>query len=169
MTAGQTGLVRQPLVFREEPFRLCEDEKAGHTLTRDSSMTLRINRDQDITTLSLEDRVSLFRAVRSVRLSMDKEAESMKAFESKIQNSLIEDIPKSGEGVVSSGYLAKVETKKVPTIKDWNLLVPVIVQSGRFDWLQKRLADKAVTDTENWESIPGLEVFNAVKLSVTKI
>jgi hypothetical protein len=120
-----------------------------------------------IRTLSLEDRGDIYRAVREERLEADKAAARLKAFETLISESIIAEVPVD-KGFVSGGYSFAVINKEVPTIKDWDAILAYIGETGRFDFLQKRLSDKAVTDTDEWWKLPGIQRFNTPKLSVTK-
>lgn len=120
-----------------------------------------------IKTLSLEERGAIYRCVREDRLEAQRVTDRMAAFEKLIADSIIEEVPVDS-GFVSNGYSFVVANKEVPTIKDWDAVLAYIGETGRFDFLQKRLAEKAVTDTEDWHKLPGIQRFNAKKLSVTK-
>jgi len=115
------------------------------------------------------DMLRLYRDVREKRLLMQKQVDAVSKFEGELKNALIDAIPKSGDGIVADGYSAVVTTKTKPTVKDWAAFHEYVANTGRFDMLQKRLADAAVTDTEGWESLPGMGTFNVVDLSVTKV
>ena len=109
----------------------------------------------------------LYRQAREIRLAMQKRVDAVEAFEKACQEKIIAQVPVD-QGFVADGYSFVVVNKEVPTIKDWDKVLAYIGDTGRFDFLQKRLAEKAVTDTENWHTIPGIQRFNALKLSVTK-
>lgn len=120
-----------------------------------------------INTLSVEERGAIYRAVREERLDAQKATDRLEAFEKLIAESIIAEVPVD-KGFISGGYSFVVVNKEVPTIKDWSAVLAYIGETGRTDFLQKRLAEKAVTDTENWHQLPGIQRFNAKKLSVTK-
>lgn len=126
-----------------------------------------INLDQDITKLSLQDRARLFRKVEAVRLAMQKETDRVKSFETLLETSIIDEVP-TDQGIVVDGYSFVTKAKAKPTLKDFGKVFAWAVANDRPDFFQKRLADKAVMDTENWHLIPGIERFNAKSLSVTK-
>lgn len=117
--------------------------------------------------LPVAERGSIYRAVREERLEQDKAAARLESFEKLIAESIIAEVPVD-KGFVSDGYSFVVVNKEVPTIKDWDAVLAYIGETGRTDFLQKRLAEKAVTDTEDWHLLPGIQRFNALKLSVTK-
>lgn len=120
-----------------------------------------------IRTLSVEERGAIYRAVREERLDQQKIAERLETFEKIIAESIIAEVPVD-KGFVNDGYSFVVVNKEVPTIKDWDAVLAYIGETGRTDFLQKRLSEKAVTDTEDWHKLPGIQRFNAKKLSVTK-
>lgn len=113
----------------------------------------------------------LFAEVRDLRLAMQKVVDEVKARESEIRDHLIETIPKSDDtGVAGKKYRAQIVTKKRPAPGDWAKIHAYVQETGRFDLLQKRLSDKAVTDMwEEGQEVPGVDVFNAVEVSITKI
>lgn len=114
--------------------------------------------------------VRVYREANKLRLAMQKEVDAVAKYEREAKAALIATIPKSGDGIVADDYAVRVTTSVKPTIKDWNALVAAVQQSGRFDLLQKRLSDKAVQDM--WEAgieVPGVERFNHVDLSITKL
>lgn len=126
-----------------------------------------LNINQPIDGLSPAQLGDLYREARAIRLAMEKKVEPVKAFENACQEAIIAQVP-ADQGFVSNGYSFVVVPKEVPTIEDWDKVLSYIGETGRFDFLRKQLAEKAVTDTENWHTIPGIKRFNALKLSVTK-
>lgn len=123
----------------------------------------------------------LYHDVRELRLSMEKEVAEVKARESEIQDYLIDNLNK-GEDTGAAGlrYRAQVVTKRKPIVSGdtatypeggWAAFTSWVRKNDRFDMLQKRLSDKAVTDwqEENGRTVPGLEMMNVPSLSVTKI
>lgn len=126
-----------------------------------------INLQQDITRLSKEERARLYRGVRAVRLSMQKQTDDVKSFETRLEESLVNEM-ETDQGIVVDGYSFVVTSKPKPIVKDWEKFFALVRQLDRFDLLQKRVSDKAVMDMENWHLLPGVERFNAKSLSVTK-
>lgn len=107
--------------------------------------------------------------IRELRLAMQKEVDAVKARELEIENWIIEQcqVDTGGAGL---RYRAQVKVETKPRVSDWPLLTNYIYSSGRFDLLQKRLADTAVK--EMWDAsmaVPGVEKFLAKKVSITKI
>jgi hypothetical protein len=63
-----------------------------------------------------------------------------------------------------------VQTKVVPQVQDWPTLHKYILRTKDFSLLQRRLSESAIK--ERWDDskkVPGVEPFNAVKVSVTKV
>lgn len=121
---------------------------------------------------SLGECVDFYRDVRDLRLAMEKEvaivAEKERALKSHILQSLSEQ--QGVTGVAGERYRAQRTEKRVPKVTDWQALYAWIAETGRFDVLQKRLLNSAISDM--WEAddaVPGVEPTIAVDLSVTKV
>lgn len=127
----------------------------------------RINPNMDIDPLPLSKRATLYRQVREKRLEMKHEMEEMQGLESRLKDSLLEDIAVD-TGHIFEGYAFAVEAKEKPALDDWSDFILGVVASQRYDMLQKRLAEKAVMDTENWQKLPGVKRIYVKTLSVTK-
>ena len=113
----------------------------------------------------------LYHDVRDLRLAMAKEVEEVETFERRVKQHIIDNLSKSEDtGAAGLRYRAQVVTKVKPTVTDWGALHSYVAQTGRFDLLQKRASDTAVQATwgEGIE-IPGVERFNSVDVSVTKL
>lgn len=115
--------------------------------------------------------VDLLKQVNTLRLLMQHETDDMKSYEAKLEEHLINEVPKSSAGVFGKQFKAKIITKLKPTLKDSAATFAWIAANQRFDMLQKRLADKAVMDYQEQTGAfpPGVEGFNAVSVSLTKI
>lgn len=113
----------------------------------------------------------LYNDVRSLRLTMEKEVEKVKARETEVKEHIIANLSKSDDtGAAGLRYRAQIVTKDVPRALDWALVHGFIQKTGRFDLLQKRLGEKAVMDmVEQGEVIPGVEVVHLPDVSITKI
>jgi hypothetical protein len=123
----------------------------------------------------------LLHDVRALRLAMAKEVEEVEAFEREVKEHIISNLSKSEDsGAAGLRYRAQRVTKAVPRVvtsddagepvDGWGQFWGYVRQTGRFDLLQKRLSDKAVKDMwEAGEVIPGVEKFNSVDVSITKI
>lgn len=113
----------------------------------------------------------LYSDVRGLRLAMEKEVEDVKAFETKVKQHIIDNLSKSDDtGAAGLKYRAQIVLKPTPRVADWPTFHDYIQKSGRFDLLQKRVSDTAVKAMwEENDAVPGVERFNAVDVSITKI
>lgn len=114
--------------------------------------------------------VDLLKEVRDLRLLLEKEANTVKARENEIKESLLKVLTEENSGAAGKKYRAQRVVKVRPQAEDWEKIRAYVMETGRFDLIQRRLSDKAVTDTwEAGERIPGVGRFNVVELSITKI
>lgn len=115
--------------------------------------------------------VDLLYTTRQTRLAEQKGIAEYKVIETAIQEHLIAELPKS-QATGTSGKLAnaRIVTQAAPAVEDWDLLYAYVRKHKRFDLLQRRLNEEAVKEMwDNGEAVPGVGVFNVVKVSVTKI
>lgn len=113
----------------------------------------------------------LYAEVRELRLAMQKHVDEVKARESEIREHIIDNLSKSDDtGAAGKRYRAQVVTKLKPALRSWDDFTAFVKAAGRFDLLQKRINERAVLDMlEGGEAVPGVERFNAVDVSITKI
>ena len=130
-------------------------------------MPVEITPDMDVTMIPVEKRASMYREVRDKRLALFHEMEEMKGLENRLNESLLDDI-EVGSGFVHEGYAFTVKSKEKPVLDDWSKYLPWVFKTGRTDTLQKRIAEKAIMDTEDWHKIPGVKRIFVKTLSVTK-
>lgn len=115
--------------------------------------------------------VDLLYTTRQARLAKGKEMEDLEVVEKALKDHLIDNLPKSdASGVAGRLARATINTKKVPTVEAWDDLYRYVKRTGRFDLLQRRLAEGAVK--EMWDAgkaVPGVGTFNAVTVSLNKV
>ena len=113
----------------------------------------------------------LYAEVRELRLAMQKMVDEVKAREGEVREHIINSLSKSDDtGAAGKRYRAQVVTKLKPALKDWGAFMGYVILERRTDLLQKRMNDRAVLDMlEEGETVPGVEKFNAVDVSITKI
>jgi len=113
----------------------------------------------------------LYAEVREMRLAMDKHVATVKARETELREHIIANLSKSDDtGAAGKRYRAQIVMKEKPSLTDWSAFTAFVKKSGRFDLMQKRVADKAVKDLwEAGEDVPGVERFNAIDVSIQKI
>lgn len=126
----------------------------------------------------------LYKEVQTLRLAMGKEVEEVETFEKGLKAHIIDNLSKSDDtGAAGLKYRAQVVKKTVPriavdedadtgqsTAAGWQKFWAFVASTGRFDLVQKRLADKAIKDMwDAGEAIPGVEPYQSLDVSITKI
>jgi hypothetical protein len=113
----------------------------------------------------------LYGRLRDDRLAAEKVAAEIAKREAEAREHLIKMIPAADTtGVSGKVYRVTRHVKKVPQVKDWALFYAHVKRTGHFELLQKRLGEAAIG--ERWDagkSVPGVEAFTAVTLSVGKV
>ena len=108
---------------------------------------------------------------REARLAVQRQVDKLTAAENKLKEYFIETLPKS-EASGLAGKLARVqiEVKPIPQVEDWEKFYTYVRKHQAFELLQRRLNEGAVR--ERWDDkqeVPGVGVFNAKKVSCTKL
>lgn len=103
--------------------------------------------------------------------ALEAEQNKLKEERRAIEDYLVNELPKDDARGVS-GRVAKVSisSKPIATVKDWDAFYKHILKTKDFSLMQRRVADPAVR--EHWDAgkkVPGVDAFNVVKVSVTKI
>lgn len=116
----------------------------------------------------------LYFAARTARLAADKHAADLKAEETRIANHIIDNMPKDSTGAAGKSHRVQVVTKKKLRVvpEKWNDFYAWVAKNKAWDVLQKRISDKAIEErlqSPRPPKIPGVETFNAVTVSLTKI
>lgn len=109
--------------------------------------------------------------MREKRLAADKIAEELKKQETALINHIIDNLDKESSGAIGKHHKVRVVTKQKPQIKDFDALAKWVKKTGRFDVFQRRLSETAIMDTlaqPRSKGVPGVELFNAVTVSLTK-
>lgn len=110
-------------------------------------------------------------ALREKRLAGQKVVDAVEDEEKALKEHIINNLPKSeASGIL--GKLAKVTVtnKLVPQVKDWEAFYAHIKKTNGFDLLNRALNKSAVEARyEAGKKVPGVESFNAVSVSCTKI
>ena len=109
--------------------------------------------------------------VRQARLDLQKKVDALSEQETALREHIIQTLPKSQASGVA-GKLARVTvvTKDVPQVKDWDKLYAHVKKTGQFELLQRRLSDSAFKERqEAGKTVPGVELFRAVTVSINKV
>lgn len=114
-----------------------------------------------------------FKRVSSIRMTLQKEMEAVKARESELRDYLIDNIDAdNSKGVIGLHYQATIKVDQRPRMDptQWNEFHEWVAENGRFDLLQKRLSDTAVMELINQgEELPGIDKMNVKSVSIRKI
>lgn len=117
--------------------------------------------------------VDLYHAAREMRLAMEKIVDAgYGKLESALREHLIANLSSNDTtGTAGQRYRAQIVKKRVFRVTDWPAFHEFVKKTGRFDFLQKRLGETAVSDwvDENKKLLPGMESMNVPEISVTKI
>lgn len=110
---------------------------------------------------------------------LQMEIDSIAEEEKEIQEYLIKELPNNGsQGVM--GKIAKVviQRKDCPTPKDWDTIQKYILKTKDFTILQRRLGEASIKEQweakgkngkPNYKAIPGIDNFEVLKVSLTKV
>lgn len=108
--------------------------------------------------------------LRSERLALDKEASAAKEVEQALIEHIINTMPKDDAGGVGKTHMVRVVTKQKPQIKDWEVFYAYVSKNKAFELLQRRISDTAIQERlDDGKKVPGVEMFNAVTVSLTKV
>ena len=109
--------------------------------------------------------------LREERHDLQKEIEKIEVAERELKNRLIAELDKGDlQGVLGKKARAAVHVRPTPTVKDWAAFGAYILKQKDLSLLQRRPSEAAVK--ERWEAgevVPGVDRFNVVTVSVTKI
>lgn len=109
--------------------------------------------------------------IKCEKAALQKQIDTLDEERKAIEEKLIQSLSKSDAGgVLGHKARAAVSTKEVPTVKDWPALYAEILRTQDFSLLQRRVGEAAVA--ERWamgEVVPGVEPFQVIKVSVTKL
>lgn len=113
----------------------------------------------------------LYKEVEDLAREMQRETDVVKQRASELKEHLIQTLSKSDDtGAAGLRYRAQIKTVTKPKPTDWDAIYKFIVDNDRFDFLQKRLSDRAVMDMiEAGEKVPGVERIHIPTVSITKI
>lgn len=139
---------------------------------------------------SLGSCVDLYHDTREKRLAANRVTEEIKAVETAIATHIIDNVPKGDKGAIGARYKGVVKTEDVFQVEDWDKFYAFLKKTGSFELLNRALNQAAVrehTDVLNErldatnarqadpakrkprKMLPGVKIFKAVKLSVTKV
>lgn len=109
--------------------------------------------------------------LRQKRLEMQKAVDAVADEEKALKDHIINTLPKSeASGVAGKVARVTVVTKDVPQVDDYDAFYEYVRKNKAFDLLQRRLNTSAVEERlEAGKQIPGVKIFHAVSVSLSKV
>lgn len=118
--------------------------------------------------------------LKEARLAQQKLVDAIAAQEAELKNHLIDNMPKGDKGAIGSHHKVEIKREKTPRIGDDKKFYDWIKKANAFDVLQRTLNAKAVRDrleaqpfankkTGERKPLPGIDMFDIVKVSLTKV
>lgn len=109
--------------------------------------------------------------LRGKRLEMQKAVNEVEEEEKALKAHVIDTLPKSeASGVAGKVARITVVTKDVPQVKDWDAFWLKFDKKKDSSLLQRRLNTAAVEERlEAGKTVPGVEIFKAVTVSINKV
>lgn len=117
------------------------------------------------------DLADLLYRTREMRLDIQKRIEKLEKLEGQLRDYFIDNLPKSNKSGIAGGVArVQIEVKPVPQVENWEKFYAYIMKHKAFDLLQRRLSEGAAKERMEEEGkLPGVMIFNAKKVSCTKI
>lgn len=113
----------------------------------------------------------LLKAMQVARLKLKEEVDRMEAEEKFFKLHMINTIPKSlASGVAGKEYRVQIVNKQVPQIDDLDAFRAHVLKTKDLDLLTKALNKTHAEELlDAGKKIPGVKLFDAVTVSLTKI
>lgn len=110
-------------------------------------------------------------AIKEKRCALQKKIDELDEQFKEAKKKLIDEISKEdSSGVTGKRAKAVIKVAKQPTVKDWDKFHKYIIKNKRMDLLQKRVNSLGIKELwEDGKTVPGVEVFNAISISLTKV
>ena len=107
--------------------------------------------------------------IQQLRLAMESEVKAIQARESEVREHIIENLA-VGDKAKGRAYKALVVSDEKPTPDDWDKIYAYVKKHNRFDLLGKTLNSKNIQKIwDKNKKVPGVKVFHAKKVSITKL
>lgn len=110
-------------------------------------------------------------AVREARAELEREAKEGKEYEEEIRHKILNLMEQQNLEAFRTGdaQITRRVSQKA-RLEDYDTLIEYIQATGSFDLLQKRVAERAVTD--RWEQgivVPGVSAYSEMVLTVRSV
>ncbi len=114
----------------------------------------------------------LYYNMREERLAADKAAKALKAEETRLMDYIIDNLDKNSTGAAGKHHRVQVVTKQKLRIlpEKWQDFFAYVSKNKAYDLLQKRVSEDALAARlAAGKTVPGVETFHAVTVSLTKV
>lgn len=110
-------------------------------------------------------------ALRGERQALQRAADAIGDQETLMREHIIATFSKVDiDGAKGKTASCGIVRKNVPSVKDWGVLYEYIRKTKSFDLLQRRVHEGAWRERlENGKGVPGVEAFDVITLSLTKL
>jgi len=110
--------------------------------------------------------------LKQKRLDLDKLAAAAKAEETALSDYIINNLDKASAGAIGKTHKVVVKTEDVPQLdmENTDAFYAYVAKNKAWDMLQRRLSTTAIqARLDAGKKVPGIKMFRAVKLSLTKV
>lgn len=109
--------------------------------------------------------------LRADRHAAQRAADTIGAEEELMRTHIIDTFNKDDiEGARGKLASCSITRRRVPAVKDWDKLYQYIHKNKAYELLQRRVHEGAWMERlENKKVVPGVEAFDVIKLSITKL
>lgn len=109
--------------------------------------------------------------LRGERLALQRAVDAIGGQETMMREHIINTFNKDDiDGAKGKAASCGIVRKRVPTVRDWNQLYRYIHATKSYDLLQRRVHEKAWRERmEDGKVVPGVEAFDVITLSLTKL
>ena len=121
--------------------------------------------------VNLSKQIDMLYKTRLKRLELNREAEALKTEEQMLKDMIINALKSQPrpEFRTTSGFLAELRMKAVPSVADWDAFYAHITKTQEWDLIHRRVTDTAVR--ARWEAgdeVPGVARTDVYDLSITQ-
>lgn len=114
--------------------------------------------------------------LREKRLTADKAAAELKMQENALKEHIIDNLDKASTGAIGRHHKVRVIIKPKPQVRDWDAFYKYVKRTGAFELFQRRISEPAIVERTTFDkneqikkTVPGIEFFKAVDVSLTKV
>jgi hypothetical protein len=108
--------------------------------------------------------------LKEQKAEVNKKLSELAEQESAVKEYIINNLPKDSTGVAGRVARVSINVKAVPQVADWDKFYAFVKKKNAFELMQRRLSEAAIKEVwDNGKSVPGVEAFMAVTVSLKKV